>query len=96
VTIGYNEVVKLWVTLKRKKKKTSDFDFHETIPKDLISYLKPQFEIFLSHNFWLDAQFKELIETMHEKCVISCVKFFNNILLRPRMKFKQNFGNYLF
>ncbi len=49
MTIGYNEVV--GHTKKKKKEKTSNFDFHETTPKDLISYLKPQFEIFVLHNF---------------------------------------------
>jgi hypothetical protein len=81
VTIGYNEVVG-HIEGNFFKKNTSNFDFHETTPKDLISYLKPQFEIFLSHNFWLDAQFKELIKTMRERCVISCVNFFKNYTIK--------------
>ncbi len=48
VTIGYNEVV--GHTKEKKKEKTSIFDFHETTPKDLIFYLKPQFEKNLLHN----------------------------------------------
>jgi hypothetical protein len=80
VTIGYDEVV--GHTEGKKKKNTSIFYFHETTPKDLISYLKPQFEIFLLHNFWLDAEFKEFIKTMSERCVISCVNLLKNYTIK--------------
>jgi hypothetical protein len=47
VTIGFNEVV----GHIEEEKNTSNFDFHEKTPKDLISYLNPQFKIFVLHIF---------------------------------------------
>jgi hypothetical protein len=72
-------------TEEGKEKKASKVEFHETPPIELISYLKLQLKMFILHNFlarWQDVQFKELLETMLEGVVISCVDFFENSTMK--------------
>jgi hypothetical protein len=41
--------------------------------------------MFILHNFlaiWQDVQFKELLETMLEGVVVSCVDFFDNYTMK--------------
>lgn len=68
-------------TEEGKEKKSTNIEFHETTPKELISYLKLLLKTFIFHNFlarWQDVQFRELLQTMFEGFVISCVDFFES------------------
>ncbi len=56
-----------------KEKKVFKVDWKETIPTDLIKYLKPKLQFFIIHNYianWQQSQFKAYLFDIPRRTII--------------------------
>jgi hypothetical protein len=82
ISIGYDVVVQ---TFNGKNKKAPKVLYNETFPRELISYLKPRLQSFVTHNFiakWQEHHFKLILMTIPNISIISCVDFSENYIMQ--------------
>ena len=81
-SIGYKTV---GTTEEGNPRKASMLEYRETVPRELIEYLKPKLRAFVLHNYiasWQDYQFREMFGSVPPSTLISCVDFSENYTLK--------------